>query len=78
MSANQQARELLAQALGINASALPDEATITTVERWDSLGHMRLLLAIEEKLARELSADEAIAIDTLDDVIRLIETTSER
>jgi hypothetical protein len=31
---------------------IPDDVRIGTLERWDSLAHLRLVLAIEQKIGR--------------------------
>jgi acyl carrier protein len=72
MSARADARALLAAALMIAESDLPPDPRLGQVEGWDSLAHTRLLMALEEKLARQLSADEAVAVETLDDIAGLI------
>jgi acyl carrier protein len=65
-------RALIAQAIGMSAETLPTDAALGSVEAWDSLGHMRLLLAIEEALQRELTTEEAAGVMSLADVERLL------
>lgn len=66
------ARTLLADATGVEAAAVPETARIGRFEPWDSLAHMRLILAIEEQIGRMLDPDETIRIDCLDDVARFL------
>ena len=66
------AKALLAEALLIDAGAIDDDARIGSIEPWDSLAHMRLLMAIEEKLGRPLDAETAAAIESLADVARVL------
>lgn len=72
MNAHQTATQILAGALMIDASAVPPDARLGRIEQWDSLAHARLLLALEEKLGRQLSTDEAVAIESLDDIASLL------
>lgn len=58
-------RALLADVLDVPPSELPEVVSIETVERWDSLAHMRLVARLEELLGRELSAEEMLALDGL-------------
>jgi len=51
---------------------ISDDVRIGTFERWDSLAHLRLVLAIEQQIGRQLDADEAIRIESLADVAALI------
>lgn len=72
MSAQESATALLAGALMMEPSALPRDARLGGIEQWDSLAHARLLLALEEKLRRQLTTDEAVGIESLDDITRLL------
>ena len=72
-----EARSILARALNVPAAAIDDHATIDTLEDWDSLGHMRLVLEIEQHLKRELSSTEIVELAGLADVRNLL-TSSDR
>jgi len=67
-----QARQLLAEAIGAEPGAVPEGARIGTFERWDSLAHLRLILALEKRIGRELDPDEAVEIEGLEDVAALL------
>ena len=67
------AKQLLAEAIGADAAAVPDGARIGGYERWDSLAHLRLILALEEKIGRQLDPDEAVRIESLHDVAAFLE-----
>ena len=73
MSARSAARELLSEALAVTGDQLTADARIGAIEQWDSLAHMRILLALEERIGKPLNAEDAIAIESLDDVVRLLE-----
>ncbi len=66
------AKFLLADALAIDAGAIDDGARIGSIDQWDSLAHMRLLTAIEEKLGKPLDAETAAGIESLADVARVL------
>ncbi len=67
------AREILAAALEITTDRVPGSARLGDPEAWDSLAHLRLILAIEEKLGRELGAEQIIEIECLEDVAGLLD-----
>jgi acyl carrier protein len=67
-----QARTLLADAIGAELAAVPEDAQIGQFERWDSLVHIRLLLSLEERIGRLLDADEVVRIESVRDVARLL------
>ena len=62
MSAHDAATKLLADALMLGERDVPADARLGRLEQWDSLAHARLLLALEEKLRRQLTTDEAVAV----------------
>jgi acyl carrier protein len=66
------ARRLLAEALALSEADLPANPRLGQIERWDSLAHMRILLAIEEHIGKPLDAEVAITIESLDDIARVI------
>jgi acyl carrier protein len=72
MSDCAQAKKLLAEAANCTSAMIPDDVRIGTFERWDSLTHLRLVLAIEQKIGRQLDPDEAIRIESLTDVAALL------
>ena len=59
------ARRLLAAATGCAAADISDDAAIGTFEPWDSLAHMRLIMAIEEETGAEVSPEFVVEIGTL-------------
>ena len=72
MSDSVQAKKLLAEAANYDSAMIPDDVRIGTFERWDSLAHLRLVLAIEQKIGRQLDPDEAVRIESLADVVALL------
>jgi acyl carrier protein len=67
------ARQLLAGALELAPDKVPDSARLGVPEAWDSLGHMRLILALEAKLGRELDPDQVVGIESLSDIAALLD-----
>jgi acyl carrier protein len=67
------ARRLLAEAVHAELAAVPEDARIGSFERWDSLAHLRLVLALEAQIGRELDTEEIVRIECLDDVRALLE-----
>lgn len=62
------ARRLLAEATNRSASEIPDDATIEGLEAWDSLAHMRLLIALEDRLGKRLAPNMVVSIRCLSDI----------
>lgn len=66
------AREIIADALEISADEVNGDASIDTLDAWTSLGHMRLILALEEALGKQLDPAAIVEIANLDDVAAIL------
>jgi acyl carrier protein len=66
------ARALLAEAVGLPATAIADDASFEAVERWDSIAHLRLVLAIEQSIGRQVTPEETMALFSLSDIARFL------
>jgi len=64
----------MAEAFAVEASSIGPEASIGTLDAWDSLAHMRLILALEDHLGEQLDADVVVEIDSFSDVERVLAT----
>src|SRR5262249_22423056 len=78
MSDCAQAKKLLAGAVNCDSATIPDDARIGAFERWDSLAHLRLVLAIEQQVERQLDPDEAVRIESLADIAALLALAAPR
>ena len=65
---------LIAEALGVDD--VPDAAAAGTWQPWDSLGHMRIVLALEAKIDRVLSPDELVKLWDVTQVTQIIEAAT--
>lgn len=66
------ARRLLASAMEMNPADIPDDAAIGRLKNWDSLAHMRLILALEEHIGTLLTPDTVVAIGSLSDIAKAL------
>ena len=55
---DQKLKEVLARVLDVDVAEITEASSKDTLERWDSLRHMNLIMAIEEEFGVELSGDE--------------------
>jgi len=53
-------KEVLANVFKVTADMINDEASPDSIEEWDSLRHMNLVLALEENFGVELSDDQVV------------------
>ncbi|MEM7442363.1 MAG: acyl carrier protein [Pseudomonadota bacterium] len=59
------ARALVADAIDRPIDQVPVTGTIETVPGWDSLGHMRIILALEARLGRPLDANDILGLTSI-------------
>jgi len=55
-------REVMAAILGLEEDEIEDDTSPNTVESWDSLKHMNLILALEEEFDVEFSDDQVVEL----------------
>ena len=70
------ARNLMARVFDMPPASIPEDVQIGALEAWDSLGHLRLMLAIETALGRELDASETVKVECLADIANLLASRS--
>lgn len=68
----QAARRLVAEALAKPLDDIPPDGSIHTVPAWDSLGHVRVLLALEATIGRSLSSAEIATVTSVTDVTSVL------
>ena len=64
-------KQVVADVLEVDATAIDDQFSMDTVELWDSLRHMTLVLAIEDAFNISIPDDEAANITSWP-LIRLV------
>jgi acyl carrier protein len=72
MSLLDPARALVADALELPRADVADDSDVETLSAWDSLGHVKVILALETALGRTLSSGELAQIRSVADVGRLL------
>lgn len=65
--------DLVAGVLNLGSDRISAATTIVNEPAWDSLAHMRLILAIEEKLGRELEPETLVEIMSVEDIARILD-----
>jgi acyl carrier protein len=63
MQANEEdLRQVLADILDLEASAINETASVDTIKQWDSLKHLNLVLALEERFGVTLTEEQTVQI----------------
>lgn len=63
--------EILALSLDLDVSEIQNNSDINNLPEWDSLSHIKIVLAIEEKLERNLTTEEIIDISDVNSINKL-------
>lgn len=66
------AKEILASAFDVACGDVPGDASIANFAPWDSLGHLKVIAAIETWLGRELETDEMLAVMDIHSISELL------
>lgn len=56
--ADQKLKQVMARVFDVDVAEIAETASNDTVERWDSLRHMNLIIAIEEEFGLEFSGEQ--------------------
>jgi acyl carrier protein len=68
------AQALVADALGLPADSVSSDSSIYTLDSWDSMAHLRIILEIERVTGHELDTDQILSIESVKDVSGLMNT----
>lgn len=58
----QKLKEVLSRIFNVSVDLIADDASPDTIENWDSLRHMSLVLALEEEFDVEFTDDQVVEI----------------
>lgn len=70
-----QVKDLLAKVWSIDASNIPDEVSLNQFEKWDSLGHISIVLALEERFGIPVNEETVQSLDSLSAIMAYLERT---
>ena len=57
-----QLKQVFADVFGVDVNTIGETTSIDTVERWDSMRHMNLVLALEDRFQVTLSEEQTLEI----------------
>ena len=71
-----QVRRLMGEVFNVDRDSIADDASPETIEGWDSMQHLNLVLALEGEFAVRLSADEISDITSFAKIVAALERRS--
>lgn len=72
MSEHDDAVAIVAGALGCRPGDVPAEAAVGSLGGWDSIAHVTIIMAVEERIGRPMSTDEIAGFGTVADLTPLL------
>ena len=69
----EQVRSIASDLFGVPASKIGAESSPESIETWDSVQHLSLVLALEEKFGLQLSPEEIEKMKNIGDIAKLVE-----
>jgi acyl carrier protein len=64
--------QTVAEVLGVTPDELSEESSPDTILSWDSLGHLNLVIALEEEFGIRLSAEDVLAMRSVHSIRRIL------
>lgn len=68
--------QLVARVFGMHVSEVGDDSSNRTVDGWDSLGHVTLIMELESAYGVSLSTEDALALTSVGAIKRFLESKS--
>ncbi len=71
-SLRQKVIQIVSQVMGVPEEEIGDEYSINTVEVWDSLKHMNLVLALEEEFGVQFSDEKIVEMLSVAQIVEAV------
>jgi citrate synthase len=68
--------QLIAEALGIPRKRVTPQLEFGAVAEWDSLGHVTLMLALEERTGTEIDAERMVELTTVGAISQYVDAAA--
>lgn len=63
---------IMADVFGVDPATIDDEASPQRIEKWDSVRHIQLILALEQQLAIEIDDDQVGLMVSLPAILEVV------
>ena len=74
-SARERVFQVVSSVLGVPPGEVNDDTSPDTVKTWDSLRHMKLMLALEEELGVQFTADQIVEMSSVGLILAVLDET---
>ena len=76
MSVFEQLQEIIASTLEVPTSAISENSSMEEVEEWDSLGHVHIMVALEQAFDLYMDVDDFAKLDSVPAILQYLESES--
>ena len=76
MSAFEQLQEIMASTLEVPTSTISENSSMDAIEEWDSLGHVHVMVALEQAFDLYMDVDDFAKLDSVPAILQYLETES--
>lgn len=70
----QRVLSIAADVMSMPANSLTEASSSKTIENWDSIRHLNLVLALEDRFAIQFAPEEMEQMETIGQITSLVET----
>jgi len=74
MSVFEKLQEIMATALEVPAGAIRENSTMDEIEEWDSLGHVHIMVALEQAFDLYMDVDNFAGLDSVTAILQYLES----
>jgi acyl carrier protein len=78
MSVFEKLQEIMATALELPASTIKQNSTMDDIEEWDSLGHVHVMVALEQAFDLYMDVDDFAELDSVPAILKYLESENVR
>lgn len=73
MNVLEEVKAIIAENLKVNISALSEDTAIGDLPEWDSLHHLQIIAAIEQKYGFQFEPDVLMDLEDVSDIVNAVE-----
>ena len=74
MSVFKQLQDLMAAALELPESAINENSTMAEIDEWDSLGHVHIMVALEQTFDLYMDVEDFAELDSVPAILQYLES----
>jgi acyl carrier protein len=74
MSVFEKLQEIMATALDVPASTIRENSRMEDIEEWDSLGHVHIMVALEQAFDLYMDVDDFAELNSVPDILKYLES----